>query len=350
VELQMSTYASYQLRLWRKHLMQHQVLLDLSLPELGLYGGESAAEEALLSTLLKGLGVPLRLRAEAQRRYGNEAAKRQSRRDDVESRSDSPGSFYMGASRLFSLFEGATSAAGAVGDAAFEAVRERMLFQTLLDLGVFYGIYGHDPMREAVTLYGGGKGDFARGAPPEPPEGPLLREGDPIGVELHFEAFAHARRALRELGDIELGAISAISQAPAPARVVIHRFAAVINAVIGLPTKLSGALGFLQGTRLVDRAVTERLDALLGQGPPPDDAGLGQDVLAAANETVHRLRLAADTIEEAWRDGALDPEETLILRYALLHLFGLPEDAAGRYVGSREVAAKLVAALRASAA
>lgn len=342
----MATFAFYQLRLWRKHLLQHQAILDLALPEMGLQGGESAVEERLLDSLLRGLGIPLRLRAECQRKYGNEQSRALGRKDEIVQKSMAPGSFYLAASRFFALFDKIIADANLAEEPEFTAARDRLLYQTLFDLGVYYNIFGQEAMQDAVALYQGGKGDYARNVPPEPPEGPLWKQGEAASTELNLECFAHARRARQSIGNIELNSISAVQSAPPLARFMIYRFTNLISSVLGLPVDLAWALGFFQGTKLVDQAVAAHLEAMVSGAPTPSEDGLSPDIVATIEETLRRLALAADAIEQAWNDGVFDPEEILILRYSLLHLFGLGEDIASRFIGTKEKASRLVAALR----
>ena len=340
----MATFAFYQLRLWRKHLLQHQAILDLALPEMGLQGGESAVEERLLDALLRGLGIPVRLRAECQRRYGNEQRRGAARREEISSRSQAPGSFYVAASRFLVLFDRIIADAGVADDKLFLGARDRLLFQTLFDLGVYYNIFGQDAMQDAVKLYQ--TGDFDKTLSPEPPDGVLWKQGEAASTELNLECFAHARRALQAVGSVEFNNLSAVQSAPSMARFMVHRFTNLISNVLGLPVDLAWALGFFQGTKLVDRSVLAHLEALVSGAPAPSDDGLSADISSTIQETMRRLALSADAIEQAWNDGVFDPEEILILRYSLLHLFGLGEDIAARFIGTRERAARLVGALR----
>ena len=340
----MATFAFYQLRLWRKHLLQHQAILDLALPEMGLQGGESAVEERLLDALLRGLGIPLRLRAECQRRYGNEQRRVAARREEIDSKSQAAGSFYLAASRFLVLFDRMLSDAGVGEDKGFLGARDRLLFQTLFDLGVYYNIFGQEAMQDVVKLYQ--SGDFDKTLPPEPPDGVLWKQGEAASTELNLECFAHARRVLQAVGSTEFNNISVVQNAPAMARFMVHRFTNLISHVLGLPVDLAWALGFFQGTKLVDRSVLAHLEAMVAGEPVPSDEGLSPDISGTIQETMRRLALSADAIEQAWNDGVFDPEEILILRYSLLHLFGLGEDIAARFIGTREKAARLVDALR----
>lgn len=342
----MSIYAPYQVRLWRKHLLQHQAILDLALPEMGLQGGESAVEERLLSALLQGLGVPVRLRAETQRRYGNEKRRESIRKGEIARASQDVGSFYVAASRFIALFEEAVREAGVAGEPAFEQGREKVFFQTLFDLGLYYNIIGQEAMEDAVKLYDKGKGNFDRSAPTLPPDGPLWHPGDPPSLELNLEAFAHARRALQAIGHTELGSVSAVQAAAPMARFLIHRFRGLVVSVLGLPADLPWVLGFFQGTRLVDRTIAAQLEALINSSTPPDLSELSPDIAGMVQETTRRLAMAADGIEQAWRDGVFDPEEVLLLRYSLLHLFGLSEELSARFIGVKDRAQRLVASLR----
>jgi hypothetical protein len=313
---------------------------------MGLQGGESAVEERLLNALLQGLGVPLRLRAEAQRRYGNEQRRTAQRKDEIARASHEPGSFYVAASRVISLFESAVQSAGVAGDPAFEAGREKLFFQMLFDLGIYYNIMGQEAMEEVVRLYQKGEGAFDRSAPPEPPDGPLWLPGDPPSIELNLEAFAHARRVLQAIGHVELSSVSAIQASPPMARFLLHRFLHLVSAVLGLPADLPWVLGFLQGTQLVDKTISAHLDALLRDALPPPLDGLSPDIAGMVQETIRRVAMASEGIEQAWRDGVFDPEEVLLLRYSLLHLFGLSEEISARFIGIKERAHRLVSALR----
>jgi hypothetical protein len=340
----MATFAFYQLRLWKKHLLQHQAILDLALPEMGLQGGESAVEERLLDALLKGLGIPVRLRAECQRRYGNEQRRAANRKDDVTNKSQTPISFYVSASRFLSLFDKIVDAANIKDDKEFIASKDRVLFQALFDLGVYYNILGQDAMKEVVALYQ--SGDYDKSAPPEPVDGVLWKQGEAASIELNFECFAFARRALQAIGGTEFNSISAVQSAPPMARFMVYRFTHAIAHVLGLPVDLAWALGFFQGTKIVDQAILKNLEAMSAGEPAPSDEGLSPDIAGTIQETLRRLALSADAIEQAWDDGVFDPEEILILRYSLLHLFGLGEEIAARFIGTKEKAARLVGALR----
>jgi hypothetical protein len=340
----MATFAFYQLRLWRKHLLQHQAILDLALPEMGLQGGESAIEERLLDALLRGLGIPVRLRAECQRRYGNEQRRGDARRLEISSKSMAPNSFYVAASRFLVLFDRIITDAGVSDDRAFLGVRDRLLFQTLFDLGVYYNIFGQEAMQDVVKLYQDGNFDKTLGA--EPPDGALWKQGEAASTELNLECFAHARRALQAIGAQEFHNLSAVQNAPPLARFMVHRFTNLISNVLGLPVDLSWALGFFQGTKLVDQAVLAQLDSMVAGEAVSSPENLSPDIASTIEETMRRLALSADAIEQAWNDGVFDPEEILILRYSLLHLFGLGEDIAARFIGTREKANRLVAALR----
>lgn len=347
------TRIAYHPRLWRKHMLQHHVYADLHLPEIGLTSGESPAEEALWRAAMDGVGIEADLRVEVRRQYQELVAQESTIKTLLKQKDTRTGSPYLQASKLCSLFDRSAREAGVLDHPDFIAARDQLFWNTLIEFGIYYDIFGSGYLKEVVILYR--SGNYAKDLAPLPEENRILsREDEDLPPDVVVEVGGYARRALDLYGSGPL-TLAGLARAPALGRFAMHRFKNFLRFVVGARLlTLSGdalmeaSLAFAQGARLIDQEVSLRLEDLV-EGRPlvrhyEDERP--EEFEEQVRAVLLRLKTAEGAILQAWADGWLAPEERILLRYLFPHIFGVGERAIGRFLTDAETAKRLCLALR----
>jgi hypothetical protein len=349
------TRIAYNPRLWRKHILQHHVYSDLNLPEVGLRGGESPTEEALWAAAMDSVGIPPEFRGEVKRQYQEFSTNEALIRSLLKKKDKQSGSPYLNASKLCSLFERSAREAGVEDHPDFLANREQLFWNTLVDFGIYYDIYGAGYLRDVVALFR--SGDYEKGlAPMSVGERALQAEGEELSPDVGVEVSGYARRALLLYGAGPLTAVG-VSRASAVGRFAIHRFKNFLRFVVGAKmfslagdALLEGALALAQWARLVDLEAAARLDDLAAgrEAARHYEDERPEAFEQQVQQVLVRLRRAEPAISQAFADGWIDPEERVLLRYLFPHVFGIGEQAIARFLVDAESATRLCAGLKSS--
>jgi hypothetical protein len=342
---------AYHLPLWRKHLLQYFVYSDLNLPEIGLTGGESAGEQSLWKAAMSSVGIPEQLQQEARKQYQDfDTAKESTIRTLLKKKDTQTGSPYLQASKLCSLFDRSAREAGVSDHPDFLANKEQLFWNTLVEYGIYYDIYGTGYSRDVVARFRAG--EYAKDLMPNPQENRTLlpTEDTEIAPDVAVEIGGYARRMLTMYGGFPLND-GGLGRTTAIGRFAFHLFKNFLRFVVGahmvkLPSDalLQLAFNLAQGTRTIDQEVVSRLEAMIQNRvvSTSEDHTLEEQVSAV----LFRLKRAEGAIAQAWADGWVSPEERVLLRYIFPHLFGIGEQAIGRFLGDVESSAKLCEALR----
>ena len=224
------TRFAYHPRLWRKHLLQHHIYSALDLPELGLLAGETSSEEALWRAAMEGANISEALQSEARRQYEATRADEPAQQAALASRQDTPGAPYRGACKLAALFSQSAEEAGVRAAPDFEAAREQLFWNILVEFGAYYGLVGAGLLRDVVRLFREGTLDL--GHDPTPDERTLLQASQAMPPDVWFEVDGHARRALELYGPGPL-APEAHEIASVHGRFALHFFKNVLRYIIG---------------------------------------------------------------------------------------------------------------------
>lgn len=341
-------------RLWRKHLLQQHVYSALDLPELGLHGGETPAEEALWREAMRGAQISEAVRTEAKRQYDVAMAAETANRTSLRKRRDESGGPFRDSSKLAALFHASAEEAGVLGLPDFQAARDQLFWNTLIELGSYHELLGAELLRDVVRLFR--NQELEHNADPTPAEGPLLRAGQATPPDVLFEIGGQARRALELYGSADL-TTEALGRAGALGRFAIHLFKNYLRVVVGGEFEglspgalLARALELAHGVRAFDHELALRLGDLHAGRPifPPEaeDVVLPMETERQLLAALYRLRQMSGALRQAWADGWLSPEERILLRYLFSHILGVGERTIGRFVNDKESALRLCAALQ----
>jgi hypothetical protein len=342
---------AYHLPLWRKHLLQYFVYSDLNLPEIGLSGGESAGEQSLWKAAMSSVGIPEQLQQEARKQYLDfDTNKEATIRTLLKKKDTQTGSPYLQASKLCSLFDRSTREAGVSDHPDFVANKEQLFWNTLVEYGIYYDIYGTNYSRDVVALFR--SGSYAKDLMPNPQENRTLlpTEDTEITPDVAIEIGGYARRMLTMYGSLPLND-GGLGRTTAVGRFAFHLFKNFLRFIVGahmvkLPSDalLQLAFNLAQGTRTIDQEVVSRLEAMIKseQTYTTEDHSLEEQV----SGILFRLKLAEPAIAQVWADGWVSPEERVLLRYIFPHIFGIGEQAIGRFLSDAQVSTKLCEALR----
>jgi hypothetical protein len=342
---------AYHLPLWRKHLLQYFVYSNLNLPEIGLIGGESLGELALWKAAMSSVGIPEQLQQEARKQYQDfDTTKEATIRTLLKKKDTQTGSPYLQASKLCSLFERSAREAGVSDHPDFVTNKEQLFWNTLVDYGIYYDIYGTNYSRDVVSLFRAG--GYVKDLMPNPQENRTLlpTEDTEIAPDVAVEIGGYARRMLTMYGSFSLNE-SGLGRTTAIGRFAFHLFKNFLRFIVGahmvkLPSEALLQLAFhlAQGTRTIDQEVVSRLEAMIKSERvlTTDDHGLEEQV----SSVLLRLKRAEPAIAQTWSDGWVSPEERVLLRYIFPHIFGIGEQAIGRFLSDMESSTKLCEALR----